>query len=87
MYTQAAKIIAKFRGARALARAIGAFPTTVYRWTYSVERGGTGGVIPTRNVRHIRMAARSEGILLSDSDWSLSPAPVVLPASLPSELE
>jgi hypothetical protein len=66
---QAETIIAKFGNADALAEAAGLDRTTVYRWSYAKNRGGTGGFIPTRSQRKVRMAARKLGITLTAQDW------------------
>ena len=68
--TQAESIISRFGGPRDLARAIGAAPSTVYKWTYPLGvNEGTGGMIPSRQHRAIHAAARREGILLTANDW------------------
>lgn len=41
----------------------------IYRWTYSRERGGTGGVVPTSAMQAIKDAARLEGIMLTAEDF------------------
>lgn len=72
MNSEAATIIEKFHGARPLAAALSGVlgrrvsPSTVYRWTYPVEKGGTGGVIPTAKRRVLSQAARLHGILLDE---------------------
>lgn len=80
---QAARIIAKFGNARRLSRVLGDIaeiegnqaiyrsPATVYKWTYPRSRGGTGGLIPTSAVPHVRHAARIDGIYLTTEDWAL----------------
>lgn len=73
--SQAERIIAKFGGARCLMKAINALgdvsitAASVFKWTYGPERGGTGGVIPTRMVQTVMRAARREGIYLDESDF------------------
>lgn len=72
---QAERIIAKFGGARRLAKLMGQIdenegrkPASVYRWTYPRERGGTGGIIPAAALKTIMKLARIEGIVLSETD-------------------
>jgi len=68
--TQAQRIFDKFGGARRVADATGHDPSCVYRWTYPRNRGGTAGVIPLGALIKVRMAARLEGIVLTDEDLS-----------------
>lgn len=76
--SQARRIIDKLGGAgpgaeRRLAKAIGLAPSTVYRWDYPFDRGGCGGVVPTRSWPALTSLARREGIFLTDED--LDPRP------------
>ena len=73
VYLQAGRIIEKFGGHKRLAAILGVHRATIYRWTWPRERGGTGGVIPTKMVDRVIRAARVEGIFLSTSD--LVPGP------------
>lgn len=78
---QADRIIKKFGRPRDLAKALDLLAakenndairrnaTTVYRWTYSRDRGGTGGIIPTSAMNDVKRAARLQGILLTAEDW------------------
>lgn len=77
--TQAQRIVRKFGNARKLARALAQLkdeeystknPSSVYRWMYAKENGGTGGIIPTRALPLVMRAARLEGIFLSREDLS-----------------
>ena len=78
---QASRVIAKFgspyRLERALENALPQQPefwrsaATIYRWTYSRARGGTGGLIPHSMIQPIMRAARAWGIFLDDSDFAL----------------
>jgi hypothetical protein len=76
--TQTERIIKKFGSIQILHRALNdaGFKkdlATVYRWTYSKERGGTGGVIPKESLHDVVKAARTEGLYLSPED--LDPRP------------
>lgn len=73
--SQAVRVIAKFGGARALARALAAIgesayrnPSSVYRWTYPRSKYGTDGVIPTAALSAVVKAARYAGVLLTVED-------------------
>lgn len=71
--TQAEKIITKFGNPRKLADALTAvgYPinrTSIYRWNYSRENGGTGGLVPTAAWPFLISAARLEGVYLSPAD-------------------
>jgi hypothetical protein len=77
-YPQAEGIIKKFGGAGELARIIQAINpdpqdhwhrSSIYRWTYPVEAGGTGGEIPARAIKTILKAARYAGIVLTADDF------------------
>jgi hypothetical protein len=71
----AKSIIDKCGGADVVARVSGADRSRVYRWTYPVERGGTGGVIPTRRARKLLAWATANSIKLSPSEFLAVPAP------------
>lgn len=78
--SQAQRVIDKFGGPRRLAallrvidppRADGKIrhtPSSVYRWTYPRERGGTAGRIPAHVLPLVMKAARLEGIFLTPDD-------------------
>lgn len=68
-------IIDKCGGADAVSLVTGADRSRVYRWTYPVERGGTGGVIPTPRARKLLAWAPSQGIKLSASEFLAIPTP------------
>lgn len=52
-------IIDKCGGVEATARIVDQSVSWVYRWTYSKERGGTGGAVPRKAQEKILQAARS----------------------------
>lgn len=73
--SQAEKVLAKFGGARSLARALQRLdpkkhrdPASIYKWTYPRDKGGTGGIIPGYALSAVLEAARVEGILLLPDD-------------------
>ena len=70
---QAEKVIARFGGARDLARALAEcdldrHPCNVYRWTYPRTKGGTHGYIPIHALQMVLAAARRNGIYLTQED-------------------
>jgi hypothetical protein len=76
--SQAERVIAKFGGARDLARAFQAInkpkdPSTIFKWTYPKSKGGTGGLIPTRVWPDVMAAARYSGVFITIED--LDPRP------------
>ena len=66
--TQAERVINRFGGARELARLLNLNPTSVYRWTYPVSKGGTGGIVPTQALHKLLRMAREQGIYLTAND-------------------
>ncbi|ARO53953.1 hypothetical protein B2G69_07175 [Methylorubrum zatmanii] len=69
MSSVAASIIAKCNGHAVVAEICGVHVTRVYRWTYPVEKGGSGGVIPTRHQALLLKGARARGIDLRPEDF------------------
>lgn len=69
MSKQAENIIKKFGGAGRLAVALGKPRSTIYKWTYPTEKGGTGGVIPHWNYGAIKEIADLNGIELTEEDF------------------
>lgn len=75
---QAGHIIEKFGGVPRLVAALKAAGfeidrTSVYKWLYTKDHGGTEGVIPTRAWPYIYRAARLNGVLIEHSDLDLRP--------------
>jgi hypothetical protein len=80
--TQADRVLAKFGGPRRLSKLLKALaernptdpqiqtlvPSSIYRWRYPVEKGGTGGIVPTRAIPLLIQAARMDGIFLDEED-------------------
>lgn len=69
MSNVAANIIGKCRGHAVVAEICGVHITRVYRWTYPVEKGGSGGLIPTRHQAQLLEGARERGIDLQPTDF------------------
>ena len=69
MSNVAAHVIEKCGGHRAVADMAGVDVTRVYRWTYSRDRGGTGGIIPTKHHQQLLRVARERGVDLEPADF------------------
>lgn len=72
--TQAERIFRKFGGARGLMRALKGIghewnPSSIYRWNYPREKGGSGGLIPTAAWPALLQAARVEGVHLASEEF------------------
>ena len=66
--TAADRVIYTFGGATRLANLTGIDKSSVYRWRYSKERGGTDGAIPHANHGKILAVAFKNNIKLTRSD-------------------
>ena len=69
--SQAARIIDKFGGPAACARAIDYDPSQIFRWRYPEapsKKRGTGGLVPAAALRKLRAKARALGVLLTAED-------------------
>lgn len=62
-------MIAKIGGIDVVSGITGKSTSRVYRWMYSKERGGTGGLIPQMDAPKLMAYARSEGIELSAEEF------------------
>ncbi|MDP3327714.1 hypothetical protein [Parvibaculum sp.] len=62
-------VIAKLGGPEAVATVTGKHISRVYRWMYSKERGGTGGVIPQRDAEKLLAHAERQGVDLHPGDF------------------
>lgn len=69
MSNVAAGIIEKCGGHAKVAEICGVHVTRVYRWTYPVAKGGSGGVVPTRHQAILLRGARERGIKLAPEDF------------------
>lgn len=68
-------VIEKCGGHQKVAAALGVDVSRVHRWTYPRERGGTGGVVPSRHQQRLLDWAKGQGIELSPGDFfALEPA-------------
>lgn len=78
--TQATRIAAKFGGVPALAKALDRLAgrtgnprhrrdiSAVYRWNLPKASGGSDGIVPTKSLEIVLLAARQEGIMLTADD-------------------
>lgn len=80
---QAARVVAKFGGAKRLSDIFNILgypkdPSSVSRWTYPRDKRGTGGLIPSCAVQWVLQAARFDGIVLlaHDLDPRVTDVPV-----------
>lgn len=70
---QAERLIRRFGGAQRLVSILKAIghpmrPSAIYKWTYPKEKGGTGGIIPTRAWPLLMLAARYEGVVITQDE-------------------
>lgn len=68
--TIAGRVIAKCGGAQAVADMVGRHVTTIYKWTWSQDKGGTGGFVPAKLQVCLIAKARARGIDLSHADFA-----------------
>ncbi len=69
MKTPAEIIISRLGGKKAVSYICRAGLSSVYRWTYPKERGGTGGSIPSRHHIKLLVYSKSKGIPLEAADF------------------
>lgn len=78
VYPQAQNVIMKFGGPYKMAKQLREIypddpeyhlaPSTIYRWMYPREAGGTNGEIPVRVLKGIVKAARIAGIMIAPEE-------------------
>lgn len=66
--SQAERVIVKFGDATKLAKLINCDPSTVFKWTYTRDKQGSDGIIPSSAMKKVLKAARAEGIYLTPED-------------------
>ena len=74
--TQAERVIEKFGGISNLQKLFKTYGvkmaiSTIYRWTYSKQRKGTGGLIPPHMWEYLQKIARNEGVVFTAEDYSI----------------
>lgn len=65
MQSPAQIVIERLGGIDKVAEVAGVDVSRVYRWTYPVEKGGTGGQVPQRHHRTLLDYAAKHGIALN----------------------
>lgn len=65
----AKSVIAKAGGAAIVARITGKERSTVYRWMWPADQGGTGGLIPADDQQTILAYAIEHGLKIKPSDF------------------
>ena len=65
----ASSIIAKLGGEREVAAATGTSYTAPYRWQHPVDKGGTGGRVPSKHIPVLIEMAKARGIALSTDEF------------------
>lgn len=70
----AQRVIEKCGGHDVVAGWLKVSTTSVYRWTYPKDKGGTGGVIPQKHWQALIQKAASDGIELTVEDFFDPPA-------------
>lgn len=69
MSTIAGRIIEKCKGAKAVAELLNLDVSSVHKWKYPTERGGTGGLVPANRQQELLEKARRAGIELDPEDF------------------
>lgn len=69
MYLDPAKTILGKIGIPKAAEITGRHVSRIYRWMYSAERGGTGGLIPQQHHRALLDYAKRQNIPLSADEF------------------
>ena len=69
MENPASSIISRCGGASAVAGWLKLNQSSVLRWTYPRERGGTGGLVPSKHQRPLIEAAASRGVNITPADF------------------
>jgi hypothetical protein len=73
--SQAYRLVEKLGGPARVAKMLGINRAAVYRWTWPIERGGQGGVIPSARLTQLCLASRLNGYILTAED--LDPRPTM----------
>lgn len=68
-HTPAARVIAKFGGAKAVSEVIHRARQNVERWTKPRDKGGTGGLIPADHMVELARHAAATGLPLRFEDF------------------
>ncbi len=79
-------VIQLFGGYADTAKLLSRDETRIRRWTYPRERGGTGGIIPTKMQLRLLELAPSKGVALAPQDFFPKPDILVHSRSLGREV-
>lgn len=72
MSNPAEKVIQVCGGHEAVAEMCGVHVSRVYRWTYPIDRGGTGGIIPAKHQGKLLEEARRRDLPLKPEHFFAS---------------
>lgn len=64
----AARVVARFKGVKALALATGIDAAAIYRWDYPKSKHGCDGRIPSHQHKKILAAAKARGITIKPEE-------------------
>lgn len=70
----AASIIKKLGGYEVVAQVTGTAITAPYRWTHTIEKGGTGGFIPRKYHQRLLDHAKATEVELRPEDFVSAPS-------------
>lgn len=71
--TVAGRIIDKCGGPKKIADALDLDVSSIHKWKYPTDRGGTGGLVPTNRQQELMRWARRVGIDLAPEDFFEAP--------------
>lgn len=74
MAEPASTIITRCGGVAVVAEWLGLNRTSVLRWTHPRERGGTGGLVPSKHQAPLISAAEKHGKRIRPADFFAQPA-------------
>lgn len=75
-WNPASKIIDLFGGEASVSEITETSYTAPYRWQSSLDKGGTGGRIPSRHIPKLLEAAREKNLNLTADDFFVEPSEV-----------
>ena len=65
----ASTVLAKVGGVKVAAEVTGKHPSRIYSWTYSKNKGGTGGVVPHDDATKLLKHAGENNLPLTPADF------------------
>jgi hypothetical protein len=69
MLDPASTIITRFGGVAAVADLLNLNRTSVLRWTHPKDRGGTGGLVPSKHQADLMAKAQERGVKIQPADF------------------